>query len=34
MPEELSLPVLAVAPLGRLLEEAAGADFLILEGYT
>jgi len=34
MPEALSLPVLAVAPLGRLLEEAAGADFLILEGYT
>ena len=34
MPEELSLPVLAAAPLGRLLEEAAGADFLILEGYT
>ncbi len=34
MPEELSLPGLATAPLGRLLEEAAGADFLVLEGYT
>ncbi len=34
MPEELSLPALAAAPLGRLLQEAAGADFLILEGYT
>ena len=34
MPEELSLPALAAAPLGRLLQQAAGADFLILEGYT
>jgi hypothetical protein len=34
MPEELHLPALAAAPLGRLLQEAAGADFLILEGYT
>jgi hypothetical protein len=33
-PEELSLPGLAGAPLGRLLAEASGADFLILEGYT
>jgi hypothetical protein len=34
MPEELRLPALAAAPLERLLQEAAGADFLILEGYT
>jgi hypothetical protein len=34
MPEESSLPALAAAPLGRLLEEAAGADFLVLERYT
>jgi hypothetical protein len=34
LPEESSLPALAAAPLRRLLEEAAGADFLILEGYT
>jgi len=34
MPEEFSLPALAAAPLERLLQEAADADFLILEGYT
>jgi hypothetical protein len=34
MPEAQALPELAAAPLGRLLEAAAGADFLIIEGYT
>jgi hypothetical protein len=33
IPEEALLPALAAAPLERLLEEAASADFLFLEGY-
>ncbi len=34
MPGEPSLPELAEAPLERLLQQAAGADFLVLAGYT